>query len=382
LRFRFASRAERLLILGTSPLAVELIEAIRQCSAGHLRVLGMVGEGGAGVPGCPWLGSLAQLPHLLDALAPDRIVVAMEERRRRLPTSQLVEARIRRRIVVESAEDLYERLSGKLALHSLMPSRFIFSQEFRPSRFALAAGRVLSLLTAAVGLIALAPLLALIIVALKLDSPGPVLFVQERVGLGGRRFKLWKFRTMHPAGAGRSEWERDNADRITRVGRWLRQFRLDELPQFVNILRGEMNLVGPRPHPASNLELFTLVSRNTPDCGGQIPYYSLRMLVRPGITGWAQVRYRYANDLDEEMEKLRYDLYYIKHLSLRLDLRILLETIRVVVRGRGHAAERVPAAVRAGAAVAANRTPRRSSMPSALLSEVEIPKESRHELLR
>jgi lipopolysaccharide/colanic/teichoic acid biosynthesis glycosyltransferase len=161
-----------------------------------------------------------------------------------------------------------------------------------------------------------------------------VLFVHERGGVRGRPFKLLKFRIMRAEGARRSEWEGDNRDHVTRVGKWLRAFRLDELPQCINILRGEMNLVGPRPHPVSNLELFTLVGRNLNErTGTAVAYYALRLLVRPGLTGWAQVRYRYANNLEEEMEKLRYDLYYVKHVSALLDLRILLETTRVVVRG-------------------------------------------------
>jgi lipopolysaccharide/colanic/teichoic acid biosynthesis glycosyltransferase len=130
---------------------------------------------------------------------------------------------------------------------------------------------------------------------------------------------------MHPTDTVPSEWVRDNSSRITRVGRWLRTFRLDELPQFVNILRGDMNLVGPRPHPGTNLALFR----------EQIPYYAIRLAVRPGVTGWAQIRYGYANNLAEETEKMRYDLYYIKHLSLWFDLRILFDTVKIVLFGRG-----------------------------------------------
>jgi lipopolysaccharide/colanic/teichoic acid biosynthesis glycosyltransferase len=138
---------------------------------------------------------------------------------------------------------------------------------------------------------------------------------------------------MRAAGSQRAEWERDNRDRVTRVGKWLRAFRLDELPQFINILRGEMNLVGPRPHPVSNFELFTLVARNLNEVtGGAVGFYTLRSMVRPGITGWAQVRYRYANNLEEEIEKLRYDLYYIKYASPRMDLRILTETVKVMLK--------------------------------------------------
>jgi len=150
-----------------------------------------------------------------------------------------------------------------------------------------------------------------------------------------------------------SEWAGDNAHRITRLGRWLRALRLDELPQFVNVLRGDMDVVGPRPHPGSNFSLFVTVLRNLPECGEEIPYYSLRSMVRPGITGWAQVRYRYANNLEEEIEKMRYDLYYIKHLSLWLDLRILFDTVKIVLFGRGSMA---PDAYRSDSAHAAPST--------------------------
>jgi lipopolysaccharide/colanic/teichoic acid biosynthesis glycosyltransferase len=211
----------------------------------------------------------------------------------------------------------------------------VFSRRFGPSSAQQVTARVVSLLVAVAGLVVLSPLLLLIAVAVKLDSSGPVLFVQARMGLHGHPFKLLKFRTMHAASSQRSEWERDNRDRVTRVGKVLRAFRLDELPQFINILRGEMNLVGPRPHPASNFELFTLVARNLSDVtGAAVGYYTLRSMVRPGITGWAQVRYRYANDLEEEIEKLRYDLYYIKNVSTRMDLRIVVDTLKVMITGR------------------------------------------------
>jgi lipopolysaccharide/colanic/teichoic acid biosynthesis glycosyltransferase len=189
-------------------------------------------------------------------------------------------------------------------------------------------GRAVSLVASVLGMIGLVPLFALIALAIKLDSRGPVFFIQPRLGLRGRRFNLIKFRTMHPSHGRTSEWVRDNSDRITRVGAWLRKFRLDELPQFINILRGDMSFVGPRPHPVSNYELF---SEN-------IPYYSLRSMVRPGVTGWAQIRYGYANNLEEETEKMRYDLYYIKHMSLWLDLRILFETVKIVLFGHGEVA--------------------------------------------
>ena len=286
----------------------------------------------------PLLAPLGNLDRIVEKVRPDRIIVAITERQRKLPAQQLLLSRVRG-ILVEDGLEVYGRLTGKLAIESLTTSSLVFSKEFKKSRFHQAVGRAVSLFVSVIGLVGCAPLFALIALAIKLDSPGPVFFVQDRVGMNGRRFQLVKFRTMHPASGKTSEWVRDNGERITRVGRWLRKFRLDELPQFVNILRGEMNLVGPRPHPASNHDLLVLVSRNISECGEPIPYYSLRSMVRPGVTGWAQVRYRYANDLEEEIEKLRYDLYYVKYQSLWLDLRILFETVKIVLLGRGAGSE-------------------------------------------
>jgi lipopolysaccharide/colanic/teichoic acid biosynthesis glycosyltransferase len=182
-----------------------------------------------------------------------------------------------------------------------------------------------SVASAVVGLLLCAPLLIAIGVAVKLDSRGPMFFIQQRAGRNGRPFGLLKFRTMRPAKETRSEWVTDNIDRITRVGHYLRRFRLDELPQLVNVLRGDMNLVGPRPHPITNQAVFM----------EKIAYYGLRSTVRPGVTGWAQIRYGYANNLAEETEKMRYDLYYIKNRSLWLDVRIMLMTVATVLFGKG-----------------------------------------------
>src|SRR5438552_17273639 len=311
---------ERVLILGTSALARETREAIERRPDLRYAVVGVV-------------DNAKNLGRVVQATRPDRIVVGLAERRGRLPLYALLEARARG-IMVEDAAETYERLTGKLALEALSPSSVIFSPDFHPSRLHLALSRALSLLASVIGLIVLAPVLSLIVLLIKLDPRGPVFFVQERVGLCGRSFKLIKFRTMHPVSRPKSEWERDNCDRITRVGKWLRRFRLDELPQLVNVLRGDMNLAGPRPHPQTNLELMILAVRNVSELSGEaIPYYSLRCSVRPGITGWAQIRYGYANTLEEEMEKIRYDFYYLKHMSFWLDLQILFETVRIVLSG-------------------------------------------------
>ena len=342
--------AEAVLVIGTGPLARRAIEAAEQHGQGRWAVVGVVDDEmdaeDAAVPADERLGPLSCLDRIIETMRPDRIVVALEERRRRLPVRPLLEARLRG-VVIEDGAAFYERLTGKIAIEALTPSSLIFSRDYRTPRLALCLARALSVGIAAAGLVGLSPLIAAIAVAIRLDSPGPIFFVQERVGRAGRRFLLIKFRTMYTTEAEHSEWAADNADRITPVGRWLRRFRLDELPQFLNVLRGDMDLVGPRPHPFSNFSLFVTVLRNSPECGEQIPYYSLRSMARPGITGWAQVRYRYANNLEEEIEKMRYDLYYVKHRSLWLDLRILADTLKTVLAGRESEPAQAPAAVAA-----------------------------------
>jgi exopolysaccharide biosynthesis polyprenyl glycosylphosphotransferase len=324
-------RVERILLLGGGALADQLVEAI-ESRPDRRRVLGIVDDGGARSSDLG-LGTLSDLDRIVEGLRPDRVVVALASRRGQMPFKTLLRLRVDG-IAVEDGVDCYERLTGKVPIEALRPTSLIFGKDVPPGRVGLATAWALNRPLAGMGLVLLAPLLTLIALAIKLDSRGPVLFVQPRVGRGGRSFRLIKFRTMRPASGMTSEWVRDNHGRLTRVGRWLRRFRLDELPQLVNVAMGDMNLVGPRPHPVSNLSLLALVARNTPECGEQIPFYALRSLVRPGLTGWAQVRYRYANDLEEEIEKMRYDLYYIKHRSLWLDLRILLETVKIVIHGR------------------------------------------------
>jgi len=327
---------ERVLIIGRDPLTEHILAEINRRSRNRPLVVGILDDRSmvSAVAGCPWLGPVSRLADAVNTTAPDRVVVALGERRQRTPIRALVESCVARRIAVEDAADFYERLTGKLAIESLLPTSLVFSRRLGPSPGGEVFARVLSLIVAISGLILLAPLFALIAIAVKLESPGPVLFVQSRIGACGRPFQLLKFRTMRPGGNSRSEWECDNRNRVTRVGRWLRAFRLDELPQFINVVRGEMNLVGPRPHPVTNFELFTLVSRNLNELtGSAVSYYSLRTMVRPGLTGWAQVSYGYANNLEEEIEKLRYDLYYVKYASIALDLRVLARTLRVVLLG-------------------------------------------------
>jgi exopolysaccharide biosynthesis polyprenyl glycosylphosphotransferase len=316
--------APRVLIIGNSPLARQLVAEFATRRHVWQHVAGVVDESsGARLASGPIAADpLARLGPIIEELRPNRIVVALGDRRGRLPMRELLDATVDG-VVVEDGVDCYERLTGKIAIEALTPSGLIASPAFRKSHFDLACGHVVSLIVATVALVVLSPLFALLALVIALDSPGPVFFVHDRVGLRGRRFRLLKFRTMRPADGPTSEWACDNGHRITRVGAWLRRYRLDELPQLINVIRGELNLVGPRPHPVSNFRLFTQ----------KIPFYSLRSVVRPGLTGWAQVRQGYANSLEEETEKMRYDLYYIKHMSAWFDLRILLRTVRIVLSG-------------------------------------------------
>ena len=357
-------RRERVLILGREPLTERLLDEIEMRPRTGPIVVGVLDDRQASAScGCPHLGPVSRLADIVDTTPVDRVVVALGERRRRTPVRALVESCVARGIPVEDAAGFFERLTGKLAIESLTPTSIVFSRRFGPSAVDRSLARVLSVIAAGVGLFLFAPLMMLIAIAVKVESAGPALFVQPRIGAGGRPFRLMKFRTMRMAGESRSEWECDNRDRVTRVGRWLRAFRLDELPQFVNVLRGEMNLVGPRPHPVTNFELFTLVSRNLNELtGSAIGYYSLRSMVRPGLTGWAQVRYRYANNLEEEIEKLRYDLYYVKYASIALDLRVLLRTVMVVLLGQ-----------RPGA-FAGRMAPRAEGAPAPLGLPAEVPR--------
>lgn len=248
------------------------------------------------------------------------LVVALSERRGGLPIDQLLACRIQGVKIVDGLA-FYEEISGKIALAGLRPSYFVFNDGFRwPSR---AAKRALDLLLAISGLLITAPLFILLPLLIKAISPGPVFYRQERVGLGGRRFTILKFRSMYENAeqAGRAVWAQESDPRITPVGRFMRKFRLDELPQMLNVLRGDMSFVGPRPERP---EFLALLCR-------EIPFYSLRLMVKPGITGWAQVRFRYGATVQDAAEKLQYDLYYIKHMSLLFDSLIALRTIRTVL---------------------------------------------------
>jgi sugar transferase (PEP-CTERM system associated) len=254
-----------------------------------------------------------------------RIIVAMESRRGELPVQELLTLRFQG-IEVEEDGTLRERLYGKIQLDGLRPSNFLYSEGFRIRASQQFTRQVVSICAAAVGLLVFLPFFPFVVLAVKLSSKGPVFFRQKRVGQGGCIFEVVKFRTMFTdAEADGAKWATKNDPRVTRVGMFLRKTRIDEVPQLWNVLRGDMGFVGPRPERPEFVNWLT----------EELPFYYLRTLIRPGLTGWAQVRYSYGATLAETKEKLEYDLYYIKHMSLGLDLLIMFETIKTILRRRG-----------------------------------------------
>jgi exopolysaccharide biosynthesis polyprenyl glycosylphosphotransferase len=326
----FLARApiERVLIVGTGQLASRIADAVRDAT--HLRctLLGLIDDGNdvaATRDSSPYrvIAGLGALTQTILELSPDRIIVAPRERRKSIPFDELLRFRLGG-LLVEDGIKAHQRLTGKLPIETLTARDLIFVETLNPSRRYLVLKRAMSVMVTLPALVLGLPLMILIPLLIRLDSKGPIFFTQDRIGLRGRSFKLIKFRSMVVSGHNGSQWERDNTARVTRVGYWLRKYHLDELPQFFNILRGDMDLVGPRPHPYSNYELFER----------EIPYYFVRSMSRPGLTGWSQVRIGYANGLAEETNKMQYDLYYLERQSLALDLRILLETLKIVLFGR------------------------------------------------
>jgi len=255
----------------------------------------------------------------------DRVIVAMQDRRAAMPVRELLDLRLRG-VIIENSSTLMERLSGKLQLDGLNPSTLIFTEGFRMNASQQLFRRLLSFAVAFTALLICLPFLPLIILAVRLSSPGPILFSQTRVGQRGRLFTAYKFRTMcEDAEAQGAVWATKDDPRVTAIGRIMRSTRIDEIPQLWNVLRGDMAFVGPRPERPEFVQWLSQ----------EIPFYDLRHMIRPGITGWAQVRYRYGASLEETKRKLEYDLYYVKHQSIGLDLLIMFETIKTIILRRG-----------------------------------------------
>lgn len=320
---------KRLLILGSGQLVIDLCQVLLKRKLRTAEVIGLLGCDASLLaeqlikPGI--IGTYDQLIEIVEQCQVDTIAVCLEDCRSHLPVRTLLDCKAMGVEVVDGHK-FYEECAGRLAIDVLRPSALIFSTGFRRGLTSMIVKRFIDLLMAGVGLVVLSPLFLLIAILIKLDSPGPVFYRQLRVGLKGEPYMIWKFRSMvDDAEKNGPRWAEARDARISRVGRWLRKLRLDELPQMINALKGEMSFVGPRPErPVFVQELRT-----------QIPYYDLRHTVRPGITGWSQVRFRYGASAEDAHTKLQYDLYYVKNLSWWLDLKILVETVRVVLLGEG-----------------------------------------------
>lgn len=321
--------AERVLVMGTAPMGISLVRDIIHRPELQLKVVGFLDEKGENIgkslvnPGI--IGAAADLESIIQKEKIDCVVVSLMERRGRMPIRQLLHLKFAG-IRVEDAHSLCERLTGRINLEHLSPSWLIFSDGFRKSALLVWFKRAFDIVISATALVVCAPLLAIVAALIWFESGSPILFRQERTGLKDRTFQIVKFRSMYRnAEKDGPQWAAQSDSRITKVGRWIRKTRIDELPQFINVLRGEMSLIGPRPERP---EFISILEE-------QIPFYGLRHFVRPGITGWAQIKYQYGGSVEESKTKLEYDLFYIKHLSAMLDLAILFETAKVMITGRG-----------------------------------------------
>jgi sugar transferase (PEP-CTERM system associated) len=315
---------EKVYVLGNGSRAERLAEMLRKRRDAGMEV---IERESLGIPPEQTPGNYAAELNALGSrnLRVDRVIVAIEEPRGFMPLHELLDLRYKG-VFIDDANALIERLEGKLPLEGLTPSKLIFTDGFKISDTKMLIRRLVSFAVSLTGLLICLPFIPFIMLAVRLSSPGPIFFRQERVGRNGRPFMVIKFRTMRAdAEAGGAVWAKANDTRVTSIGKFMRKSRLDEIPQLWNVLRGDMSFVGPRPERPQFVEWLAR----------EIPFYELRHMVRPGITGWAQVRYHYGASLEEARRKLEYDLYYVKRLSLGLDLLIMFETVKTIMLGRG-----------------------------------------------
>jgi sugar transferase (PEP-CTERM system associated) len=321
---------ERILIVGSGHLAVDVArEVLERPDAGY-RIVGFVGTDadllGKSLINPRVIAVTSELVQVVKRENIDRIVVAMGERRGQLPTEELLRLSLAGVVSIEEGSSFSERLTGRVSLNMLRPSWLIFSGRGRQARISGIARNLVHRLVALIGAILALPIVLVTAVLIKLESKGPILYRQERVGEHGRPFTLLKFRSMRvDAEEAGPVWASKHDDRATRLGRIIRKIRVDEIPQFWNILRGEMNFVGPRPERPHFVEQLAR----------EIPYYEQRHLIAPGLTGWAQIKYAYGASIEDARQKLQYDLYYVKNQGLILDAIILFETIKIILFGRG-----------------------------------------------
>jgi len=314
---------ERVYILGTGERALRLVQGLRQNPEMGVEIASWTGK----MEGEVTRDSMAA--HLMEAVQKQkvhRVIVATPDRRGTIPMRELLQLRMEG-VKIEEATTYLEKMSGKIEVENLYPSWLVFGEGFRRSATFILIRRGISIVISLIGLTVSLPFLPLIMLAIRLDSKGPVFYTQTRVGKGGRLFNVVKFRTMRQdaEAANGAQWAGNNDPRVTRVGKFLRSSRLDEIPQLWCVLKGDMAFVGPRPERPEFVEWLSQ----------EIPYYGVRHMVRPGVTGWAQVKYKYGSTVEDAREKLQYDLFYIKNASIGLDLLIVFQTVKTVLLRRG-----------------------------------------------
>jgi sugar transferase (PEP-CTERM system associated) len=321
-------------IIGTQKIGMLVAEEL--CRRKHLglRVAYFVGPEAGEVTltyGNPRRVTIPMAPpettlQLVEQCGVNSILIAGPERGQRFPANDLLLLRLKG-VPIEECHTFYERLMSKISIVSLRPSWLVLSQGFRRTELMMMCKRIIDIVVSIVGMLLSLPIALITAIAIKLDSPGPILYSQERIGQNEVPFTLYKFRSMTADAESMSgpQWAGKDDPRVTRVGRILRKLRIDELPQIINVLKGDMSFVGPRPER----EFFVSKLKDT------IPYYSLRFTIKPGITGWAQISYPYGDSEEDAVEKLQYDLYYTKYMSPVFDLQILFETVKVVLLGKG-----------------------------------------------
>jgi sugar transferase (PEP-CTERM system associated) len=315
--------SERAIIYGDGPLATALMQEVTNRSELGVKIVGFFGQTPPVVPDIPLL--TGDIDELVEREGVRRLVVTMGDRRGKLPVEELLKLKARG-VHIQDGPDYYETVTGKIPLDSLRRSWLLFSPGFHVRTALQLYKRVFSLVLGVLCIIVTSPIMLLAAIAVRLDSPGPALFRQKRVGEHGRLFDIYKFRSMYD-GSDRKQLrpaEHDDA-RVTLVGKWLRPTRIDELPQLFNIVKGDMAFVGPRPFvPDQEMEYAE-----------KIPFYKERWLVKPGATGWAQINRGYNATLEDNRDKLAYDLFYIKNVSIGLDLYIMFSTIKILLLGKG-----------------------------------------------
>lgn len=320
---------KRIVIVGTGNLAKQVAHEINKQGIG-IDLLGFIGNGqkevGNIISNPMIIGTYDQLFYIAERCKPVTMVVAIDDRRNGLPLEELLACRLKG-VCIEDHVTFLEKITGRLMVDNLKPSHLIFCDGFKKLKWLIPIKRVIEIVLSILLLVILLPLIFVIAIFIRIESKKPIIFRQERVGLNGKSFTLYKFKSMKNGAEMHSGpvWAKEGDNRVTRVGRYIRKYRLDEILQLWNVIKGDVSFVGPRPERPYFVEKLRT----------SIPYYDLRHSVKPGITGWAQIRHPYGASQEDALEKLKYDLYFIKNLSVFFELLILFETIKVVLGGKG-----------------------------------------------